>query len=770
MNKLLLTFALAAGSALMASATEYDLSLAGLNWEGDGNGYTTSLTVDGKSFTITTEKDGSSNELMVPTDTQIRVYKNSKITIESSDVTMKTIVFTCDGTNFAGEGTVDAAWTQTKVYPELTFTNETGANSFTFSATGSQVRLKAIKVSDTVEEIEVPPTPDATTVNSIADILALATDTPVIINFDMTVAYVNGSNVFVQDAAGDAIQIYNSNTLAVGNVLPGNGWTATYTFYNSVTPELTGAALPEATEGTFTPTELTSGTITNDDVNRVVMLKGVVFAEATPSEKANFTGTWSGNEYSFRNNYVIPGVDAGTYDVTLVVTIYNGAPSLYVINYNEGGEVPPVTPGENGTADDPLTVAEFLALGKPAEPVHDTYVTGIIVGFVNGSSISKAVFEGASAEDDVNTNVLIAASADETNVDYCIPVQLPKGDVRDALNLVSHPENLHATIVVGGTREAYFGVNALKNVTYYTIDLAAPDSRKDANLSFAQDSYTATLGEVFDAPVVSHDTNAAITYTSSNNNIATVDATSGAVTLVATGTVTITASAEANTEFKAGHASYTLTINPAPIENAIYTGLMQDSAECDWELDIDASLGSLDYVWSWKEYSNSHYLNGSAYKDGPVAAEALAVSPVIDLTYVVNAIVTFEQAAKFQTNLTQDCKLLVKTENGSYEELAIPTWPEAGSWTWSSCGDISLEKYQGNKIQFAFKYVSTDTQADTWEIRNFVVTGETSGVESIISENGEAVYFDLNGRQVKGELEKGIYIRVQNGKATKVIR
>lgn len=754
----------------MASATEYNLSLAGLTWEGDANGYTTSLTVDGKSFTITTEKDASSTDLIIPTEKHIRVYKDAKITIESSDVTMKTVVFTCDGTNYCSAGTVDAAWTQTKASAEITFTNETGANSFTFSATGGQVRIKAIKVSDTVTEIEVPPTPEATTVNSIADIIALTTGTPVIVNFDMTVGYVNGSNVFVQDAAGDAIQIYGKNTLAVGNVLPGNSWTATYELYNDVTPELTNATLPEATEGTFTPTELTSGTITNADVNRVVVLKGVVFAEATPSDKSNFTGTWSGNDYTFRNNYTIPGVEAGTYDVTLVVTIYGGEPSLYVISYNAGGEVPPVNPGENGTPENPLTVAQFLALGIPDAAVPDTYVTGIIVGFVNGTSISKAVFEAASAEDDVNTNILIAASADETNVDNCIPAQLPKGEVRDALNLVSHPENLHATVVLGGSREKYFSVNALKNVNYYTIELAAPDDRKDANLSFAQDSYTATLGDVFDAPLVSHDTNAAITYSSSNNNIATVDATSGAVTLVAVGTVTITASAEANTEFKAGHASYTLTINPAPIENAIYTGLMQESDECDWELDVDASLGSLDYVWSWKEYNKSHYLNGSAYKDGAVAAEALAVSPVIDLTNVANAMVTFEQAAKFQTNLREDCKLLVKIENGSYEELAIPTWPEAGSWTWTSCGDISLEKYQGNKIQFAFKYVSTDSQADTWEIRNFVVTGETTGVESIITENGEAVYFDLNGRQVKGELEKGIYIRVQNGKASKVIR
>ena len=42
-------------------------------------------------------------------------------------------------------------------------------------------------------------------------------------------------------------------------------------------------------------------------------------------------------ELSFRNNYKLESVDAGTYNVTFVVTIYNGEPSLYVINYELAG-------------------------------------------------------------------------------------------------------------------------------------------------------------------------------------------------------------------------------------------------------------------------------------------------------------------------------------------------------------------------------------------------------------------------------------------------
>jgi hypothetical protein len=56
--------------------------------------------------------------------------------------------------------------------------------------------------------------------------------------------------------------------------------------------------------------------------------------------------------------------------------------------------------------------------------------------------------------------------------------------------------------------------------------------------------------------------------------------------------------------------------------------------------------------------------------------------------------------------------------------LTIPTWPTSGAWTFANSGDIDLSAYAGKKIQVAFKYVSTSSQADTWEIKNLVVTSK----------------------------------------------
>ncbi len=89
---------------------------------------------------------------------------------------------------------------------------------------------------------------------------------------------------------------------------------------------------------------------------------------------------------------------------------------------------------------------------------------------------------------------------------------------------------------------------------------SATDSRLNANLSFPGTEYTANLGESFTAPELTKATTADVTYTSSNPEVATVDAATGAVTLVAAGTTTITATCEENDEYKAGKAEYTLTI------------------------------------------------------------------------------------------------------------------------------------------------------------------------------------------------------------------
>ena len=154
-----------------------------------------------------------------------------------------------------------------------------------------------------------------------------------------------------------------------------------------------------------------------------------------------------------------------------------------------------------------------------------------------------------------------------------------------------------------------------------------------------------------------------------------------------------------------------------------YTGLTT-SAD-GWTFDNVQMPAGGSYVWSWKSGDYGAYLNGSAYIGG-AAKEALsyAVSPEFDLTGIMNPKIVFDHAAKFQTTLREMCKISVRVAGTTeWKDYEIPNWPGAGTWTFASSGSISLEEFAGKKIQVAFKYHSSTAGADTWEIKNFVLSG-----------------------------------------------
>lgn len=89
------------------------------------------------------------------------------------------------------------------------------------------------------------------------------------------------------------------------------------------------------------------------------------------------------------------------------------------------------------------------------------------------------------------------------------------------------------------------------------------ETKKNPDISFEQKSYTATLGQAFESPVLRNPNSlSGINYTSSETGVATVD-NSGAVSLEAAGTTTITASFDGDDTYAAGTASYTLTVQQA---------------------------------------------------------------------------------------------------------------------------------------------------------------------------------------------------------------
>lgn len=118
--------------------------------------------------------------------------------------------------------------------------------------------------------------------------------------------------------------------------------------------------------------------------------------------------------------------------------------------------------GGDGSAETPFTVQAVQA-GAAGADGTGKWVTGYIVGFIPDKYYDQAVFgtEGA-----INTNILLAPAADVTDVAACIPVALV-GDLRTAVGLGGHPENLGKQVTIYGDLEKYFGQPGLKNTSIY---------------------------------------------------------------------------------------------------------------------------------------------------------------------------------------------------------------------------------------------------------------------------------------------------------------
>ena len=127
-----------------------------------------------------------------------------------------------------------------------------------------------------------------------------------------------------------------------------------------------------------------------------------------------------------------------------------------LVNFELEGYTPPAP---LGSEENPYGVAQVI----DGTAKGTKWVKGFIVGWVKGMSISSGANFTAPAE--TESNLLVAASADEKDIKNCIAVQLPVGAVRDALNLKDHSENLGKTVKLHGSIEKYFGVPGMKNLS-----------------------------------------------------------------------------------------------------------------------------------------------------------------------------------------------------------------------------------------------------------------------------------------------------------------
>ncbi len=125
-------------------------------------------------------------------------------------------------------------------------------------------------------------------------------------------------------------------------------------------------------------------------------------------------------------------------------------------SYEVGGEV------EKGTdINNAFSVSEARGnVGKSG-----VWVYGYIVGGDLSSSASGISFSPPFSKD---TNLAIAARASVTEKSSCLSVQLPSGSIREALNLVDHPDLVGTQVYLKGTIDgSYFNLVGVKSLKDY---------------------------------------------------------------------------------------------------------------------------------------------------------------------------------------------------------------------------------------------------------------------------------------------------------------
>ena len=144
-------------------------------------------------------------------------------------------------------------------------------------------------------------------------------------------------------------------------------------------------------------------------------------------------------------------------------------------------------------------------------------------------------------------------------------------------------------------------------------------------------------------------------------------------------------------------------------------------AESQGNFTIDnVSLPSeLTYVWQHSTYNNEGYMKASAFKSSTnYAAESWLISPVVDMSSAVNPVLSFMTVARFGSN--ENLTLWAREKGGNWAQLSFSNYGTGNDWNFVS-NTVDLSAYAGKTLQFAYKYVSTDTGASTWEIKNVEV-------------------------------------------------
>ena len=162
------------------------------------------------------------------------------------------------------------------------------------------------------------------------------------------------------------------------------------------------------------------------------------------------------------------------------------------------------------------------------------------------------------------TDITVTSSAGGYNIYYGTSEQPTSGDKGSGKGYFKIQENGTATGIISEIAITFQkSVSTAAYINYNTL-CEGCTSKTTPSPSFASASLSKTLSQEVSNALDKDGSDGAVTYTSSQTGVATVNATTGEVTIVGIGSTTITASLAATTCYNAASATYTLTVTDDP--------------------------------------------------------------------------------------------------------------------------------------------------------------------------------------------------------------
>lgn len=555
-----------------------------------------------------------------------------------------------------------------------------------------------------------------------------------------------------------------------------NAWVTGY-IVGTVAPEVTSVTSNSDIEWTDTPilgNTLVIGQTadTKDIANALVM-------ELTPGSRLYALGNLVDNPSNYGKQIWIKGTMSKYLD-TFGVVGNTGTSGTWKIEGVEDNSA--ITDGD-GTQASPYSANQVIAMAKTDASL--AWVTGYIVGSSPGMSASDFVPGAAGAS---GTNIFIANSPEETDYLKCVPVQLPTGSVRAALNLSANPGMLGARVSLYGTLEKYFGQSGLKNVTEYSVDgegtggevtppvtggngsESSPFSCADVIAMNPQSSDPVASGVWTKGYIVGWANMASVYYINDETATFSVPATMATNILLAD-TPTATSYTQCiGVQLPSGAVRTALNLqnNPGNLGKQVlikgdiakYSGVAGIRSASDYKLDGQSSgggdtpstpsvvtslnekfsSGAIPSGWTQKQvagtkawyvtsFSGVYYAAMTGYQ-GTAPFDSWLVTPGLDLDKMTNKVLTFETEVNGYQSTTTQFEVYVMdtndpaTANTTRLNVNLPAAPASGYSSWTPSGNIDLGTYSGTVYIGYRYYATTDANYATWCLTNVMINSD----------------------------------------------